>query len=355
MLLFFNNTVDSGPTGVNLDPFWRPGSAGNGRVWIRGTTSVPLQEVQWQVNDSDWITVRTNVLAGDTLTFPITGDGPSEWGTTDVVHIAQHVNGYYYSTEPMTEPVFVHIDGQRVPRVLSLIDLDGTAAGWYYSGETLYFSTIQNNMPDLVRAIQDPVFEQGKTYEVRIRVKANDVYSNVVEETFSWIYVVRNQVDRYLQILLPTVFARCNCFSSLYTTYAKRFADLLIFFEDIGAQFFPHLATWSINMWEDQVGLPNSSGLSLETRRNLVLARRTVTEGRADFYDTIASITGGQAVVTNDFGLNRIDVTLPVASTNPQLQETVVELVNSLKPAGVVVNVSYDAFYAGISQAGDRI
>src|SRR5678810_361511 len=95
-----------------------------------------------------------------------------------------------------------------------------------------------------------------------------------IRDRFTWAYQIRNYVDRYLNNVLPDYAVDDPAWRKLYTLLAKQAADKYSLLDDCVTQYFINYTSWGIGMWEDQIGLPTIPGLPLETRRQLLNARR---------------------------------------------------------------------------------
>lgn len=343
------------PPVINMKPFWRPASVGNGRMWMAGTvdlSSPDITLIQWRIDGSDWITGASGIAAGEDFGFYIMGDAPSEWGTVTIQQGWSQPTGTYYTYGVANEPHFVFMGPARLTRAASV----GALAGgqWFWANETLYVRTIGDVLPGVVEARVDPIFVRGSTYHVEIL--ATDIANAtavLADEQVLWEFDVDNNIDRFMQIMLPSAFSDSEFARSVFRMYARQMADLGVLYQDVAAQFNPLSATWGLGMWEEMLGLPTRRGVSFGDRRLLINGRRSLGSSKTEFYDSITEVSG-PIEVTDYYNDYRIVLRLATAD-DAQLRNAVERMIDEKKPVGIIVDVSYSSFRAGISEAGDTL
>jgi uncharacterized protein DUF2313 len=345
------------PPVITMRPFWRPGGVGNGRIWLAGTvdpTSPDITSIQWRINSSEWVDGYDAVAAGEEFGFFVTGDAPSEWGTATFTGAWAQPTGTYYTMALDTEPKFIRMDGARVGRVDDVGDLVDNELHWLWDDGTLYLRTIGDVTPGIAQALTDPIFARGTIYHVE--VQATDVVAGtatLVDETFIWQYETDNNIDRMMKLILPGTLTDSAFGRALYKAYAREMADLVIFYEDLSAQFNPATATWALGMWEDMMGIATRPNLSFDDRRGFINSRRSLDPTKTGFYQAVTAVAGS-IEITDRYSEYRIDLRLTTADDD-QLRSAVERLIDEKKPVGILVNVNYSAFRAGISKAGDSL
>jgi hypothetical protein len=337
-----------------MNPFWNPTSPGNGRLWVsgyQGPTPFETVEIYYFINGVEYFGTVTEV--DKPWGFFITGDSPSPWGTVDVTEVFEE-SDYYYTYQVEELPSIVKLNGEVIPKVLTVSDFTDSPA-WAYDSvsQILYFKNFEGFPIDTVQAIIDPVFLQGENYSIRIEARTSLETVELIDETIMWPYQVRDYVTRYLKYLLPTYAKDSPAMRKIYTVLAKQAADRLIWFDDVVSQFFIDFTTWSIDMWEDQVGALTVPSVHLDQRKALVKSRRLISSSRKEFYDALLAVSPNISV-SHDYDSYRVDIKLSGAP-NPALRRALEKVIQEKKPVGIRVVVSYSQFIAGISLAGDSL
>lgn len=343
---------------VELDNFWRPGAVGNGRIWISGRVA-PEREIngiQWRVNGGAWRPAVEALESTDHFGFFVTGDSPSDWGTQLITEVTQPVGTYFSTLQVEEKPTLAIADSVVLAEVGSLAAVASTAQTWYYDEveKRLYFSTTGDTLPAEAIAIIDPVFAHGLNYSVEVQViDTLDQEGLIVVEEFTWPYQVRNYVDRYLEVLLPSWAQDSIVARKWYILLAKQLADKYAMMTDCIAQFQINLATWSLGMWEDQLGVPTVNGLTIDQRRELLNLRRHADLSRRGLIDAIRAVVP-DLTINATYDEFRIDIKIHGAP-NAALRRAIEQIIGERKPIGVRVVVSYGQFIAGVSLAGDTL
>lgn len=344
---------------VELDAFFRPGSVGNGRMWISGVVKPgrTVAGIRYNINNAGWVTVSGTVEENQPFGFYITGNEPSDWATTRITELYQPTATYFTTLQVNEKPKIVTVDSVFAQPVANLAALEASSGTvWYWDEQlkTLYLKTPGDALPLEVIAIIDPIFEQGTNYSILVQVIDEFTQEiDIFNEEFIWPYQVRNYVDRYLRNLLPTYAQDDPYMRKLYTLYAKQAADMYSMIDDCVAQFLIDFTTWGVTMWESQLGVLTVPSLNLQTRRDILRARRVVTSTREEFFNAILSIAPN-AVITELYDIFRVDIKL-TGVVDPALRNQLEAIIQQKKPAGVRVVVSYGQFIAGISLAGDSL
>lgn len=337
-----------------------PTSVGNGRIWLSGVqgnlfTGSQL-EIMWKVNDHPWVS-EGELKENSSWGFYVTGDSPSPWGTVDVLDIEQPLGpGSYFSTEMEDRPKYVTFNGEYGLEVSTLVDLTDESNVWYYdsSEHILYFNTAGNTDPVNVQALIDPIFEQGITYRLQVKVRDELAVETVlIDHTFIWAYAVRDYVTRYLDYLMPSYAKSSPGMRKIYIVLAKQAADKYVWFDDVVAQWFLDFTTWGIDFWEYELGILTIPSLTLEQRRALLKARRLTDSSREAFYAAILEVAPN-ATFSQDFDTYRLDIRLS-GTPDPALRRALEKIIQEKKPVGIRVVVSYGQFISGLSLAGDSL
>lgn len=85
----------------------------------------------------------------------------------------------------------------------------------------------------------------------------------------------------------------------IFQVMGVEFDDARLRFDELRQQAFPETATWSIEYWEQRYGISPNPADSLETRRQVVLARQEARQSMnpAKMEDRVKAITGCHARV----------------------------------------------------------
>lgn len=198
------------------------------------------------------------------------------------------------------------------------------------------------------------VFQEGSEYTVDVRVTLPGPSTTVaITDTFIWHLTVQDTFARMKSVLVPQVLQDSATALTLFRAWAWAIGDLEAFFEDVTRQTFPVQATWALNLWEEELGIPSSdvASATIEQRRAFAMAKRTRRAGsRTDFFRALSTITT-DLVITDQYALQRLD--LRIGSVDELLQARLEALIADIKPAGIEVTISYGSFLADISEAGD--
>lgn len=346
---------------ITVRPFWRPGSVGNGRMWISGSVDLGSEEItsiEWRINDSEWNTAFVGLLPGEDFGFFVYGDSAGGYGT--FTYGANGNSGWtrpvgtYYSVGLPKPPLFVLNNSVRLGRAGSLVALDGTADLWFWDNEVLSVRLIGDMALGVVQALVEPVFNPGQSYHLEVRATGSsaDIVS-LIDETFVWNFRAQDNVTRFLKVMLPSFMVDSEFGQSLFRAYGRSMADVATLFEDISAQFNPATSTWTLGIWEDMIGAPAKPGVAFDDRRQIINSRRSLGSSKTDFYAAVEAISGPISI-TDRYSEYRIDLQL-ATQNDPQLRAAVERVIAEKKPVGILITVSYAAFQADISHAGDTI
>lgn len=343
---------------VELDPFWSPIAIGNGRIWISGRVApeAAINRIEWRVNSGAWRESVGELGSLEQFGFYITGDSPSSWGTVEVSEVTQPTGTYFSTFQVEERPRMVTAESLVLAEAPDLATVASTSQMWYYDEveKRLFFSTEGHVLPGETLAIIDPIFNHGSNYLIEIQaVDTLDQEVTVVTEIFVWPYEVRNYVDRYLRVLLPSWAVDSRAAKKWYILLAKQLADKYAMMTDCIAQSQIDHATWSLGMWEDQLGVPSVAGLTINQRRELLHLRRKADLSRKGLIDAVRAVVPDLAI-TATYDEFRIDIKISGAP-NLAIRRAIEQIVTERKPIGVRVVVSYGQFIAGVSLAGDSL
>lgn len=158
------------------------------------------------------------------------------------------------------------------------------------------------------------------------------------------------------QNMLPAWFRYDPTVMGVLDVLAREIDRIDADWQDLLDQLFIQTATWGLMYWEQAFQLPvEPAGLSDADRRTLLLTKsrankaqrgadfRAVLDGYVESYTLHMDHTLGTLFMTVSYN--------PDAYSAAQL-ETIIE---SIVPAHLLLNIQYEAFLAGISEAGDTL
>ena len=155
--------------------------------------------------------------------------------------------------------------------------------------------------------------------------------------------------------LLPDDFRRSLLASEVVRVQAQEHENIQAALLDIADQFFVQTATWGLQYWEAQLGVPVSpAGVTDAQRRAIVLARlqgRRVGP-RKSYADAILAVAPASRI-QHDYLNSQMLVRL--GNFDPQLEGAVEALMAKITPAHLNWNAQYGSFVPSVSKAGDTV
>jgi uncharacterized protein YmfQ (DUF2313 family) len=142
---------------------------------------------------------------------------------------------------------------------------------------------------------------------------------------------------------LPPYYRDSRVMSSLLASMAVELGVLWDALNDLLNQFFVTTATWSLELWERELGLASDPGKSYERRREIIVAklRGAGTTTKQMIIETAAAFSGGEVDAIEYPAESRFLVRFIGVKGIPPNMAGFMEMLEGIKPAHLAYSFEY--------------
>jgi uncharacterized protein YmfQ (DUF2313 family) len=142
---------------------------------------------------------------------------------------------------------------------------------------------------------------------------------------------------------LPFYYSNSEVMKNIQTSISKEIGRLYYSVEDILNQFFIDTATWSLNLWEKELGIKTDISKSYEFRREIIKAklRGTGTVTKKMLKNTVLAYTNAEvSIIENPQDYSFIIKFIGVKGI-PKNMAGLIETIENIKPAHLAYSFEY--------------